>query len=111
MATHELRQAAGCPRCWDGPSGRQVGLGRILSVTPGEQLTGRIMGAAMSYVLVSDGGTTRLLLKIVTPGGRWTAPLLSVGDLVMARRQLFNLKRLAEWPVSAPGTEPPWWLI
>jgi hypothetical protein len=71
-------------------------LGRILSATPTEQLTARIMGAVMSYVLVPDGGTTRLLLKIVTAGGRWYAPLLSVGDLVMARRQLLNLKQLAE---------------
>jgi hypothetical protein len=70
--------------------------GHVLSVTPGEQLTGRIMGAVMSYVLVPEGSTTRLLLKIVTSRGRLTAPLLSVGDLVMARRQLLNFARLAE---------------
>ena len=70
--------------------------GRILSVTPRVQLTAQIMGAVMSYVLVPDGETTRLLMKIVTPGARWLAPLLSVGDLVMARRQLLNLKELAE---------------
>jgi hypothetical protein len=71
-------------------------IGRILSVTPEAEITGRIMGAVMSYVLVPHGDTTRLLLKIVTPGGRWVAPFLSIGDLVMARRQLLNLKRLAE---------------
>jgi hypothetical protein len=60
----------------------------------------------MSYVLIPDGGATRLLLKIVTPGGRWVAPLLSVGDLVMARRQLRNLKQLAE-TASASTTTPP----
>jgi len=27
---------------------------------------------------------------------RWAAPALSAGDLVMARRQLLNLKKLAE---------------
>jgi hypothetical protein len=71
--------------------------GRILSVEPAEQLTAKIMGAVMSYVLVPvDGAQTRLLLKIVTAGGRLTAPLLSVGDLVMARRQLLNLAALAE---------------
>ena len=70
--------------------------GRVLTVASGEQLTGRIMGAVMSYVLVPVGSTTRLLLKLVTSGGRVTAPLLSVGDLVMARRQLLNLARLAE---------------
>jgi hypothetical protein len=71
-------------------------LGRILSVSPPEQLTGRITGAVISYVLVPKGDATRLLMKIVTARGRWLAPLLSVGDLVMARRQLLNLKQLAE---------------
>jgi hypothetical protein len=37
-----------------------------------------------------------LLLKVVTAGGRVIAPLLSVGDLIMARRQLLNLAALAE---------------
>jgi hypothetical protein len=71
-------------------------LGRILSVSPVEELTGWIAGAVMSYVLVPNGDATRLLLKIVTAKGRWIAPLVSVGDLVMARRQLLNLKQLAE---------------
>lgn len=71
-------------------------LGHIVSVARGEQLTGRILGAVMSYVLVPESGTTRLLLKIVMPSGRWLAPLVSVGDLVMARRQLLNIKQLAE---------------
>jgi hypothetical protein len=71
-------------------------LGRILSVEPEFQLTGRIAGAVISYVLVPDGDATRLLMKIVTARGRLWAPLLSVGDLVMARRQLLNLKALAE---------------
>jgi hypothetical protein len=74
--------------------GRRFGL--VLTVTPAEQLTGKIMGAVMSYVLVPVGSTTRLLLKVVMPLGRMTAPLLSVGDLIMARRQLLNLARLAE---------------
>jgi len=78
-------------------------LGRILSVSPTEHITGRIVGAVMSYVLVPEGEATRLLLKIVTPRGRWIAPLLSVGDLVMARRQLLNLKQLAE---QSPATMP-----
>jgi hypothetical protein len=75
--------------------GRRVG--RIVAVAPGKQLTARIMGAFMSYVLVPvDDEQTRLLLKIVTAGGRTIAPLLSLGDLVMARRQLLNLAALAE---------------
>jgi hypothetical protein len=82
-------------------AGRRVG--RILTVRAGEQLTGRITGAVMSYVLVPADGSTRLLLKIVLPRRRWLAPALSVGDLVMARRQLLNLKRLAE-QTGAPST-------
>jgi hypothetical protein len=70
--------------------------GRILAVVPPEHLTGEIMGACMSYLLVPDGQSTRLLLKVVTSSSRWLTPLLSVGDLVMARRQLLNLKALAE---------------
>jgi len=71
-------------------------LGRILSVATHEQLTGRIADEVISYVLVPKGDSTRLLMKIVTGRGRMVAPLLSVGDLVMARRQLLNLKQLAE---------------
>jgi hypothetical protein len=75
--------------------------GRVLSVEPAVQLTGQILGAVMSYVLVPTTGTTsngptRLLLKVIGDYGRWTTALLSVGDLVMARRQLLNLKQLAE---------------
>jgi hypothetical protein len=70
--------------------------GRVLAVEPGKHLTGQIMGAVMSYVLLPNGDRTRLLLKIVLSGNRWVAALVSVGDLIMARRQLLNLKRLAE---------------
>jgi hypothetical protein len=59
-------------------------------------LTATILGAVMSYVLVPEGSSTRLLLKIVQAGGRWYAPALAVGDWPMARRQLKNLKALAE---------------
>jgi hypothetical protein len=72
--------------------------GRILAVEAPKHLTGEIIGAYISYVLVPDGQSTRLLMKLVTPMSSWLAPLLSVGDLVMARRQLLNLKRLAEQP-------------
>ena len=70
--------------------------GKVLSVLPAEQLTASIAGTVMSYVLVADGSSTRLLLKLVARRQRWLAPLLSVGDLVMSRRQLLNLKFLAE---------------
>lgn len=72
-------------------------LGRIVSVEPGKQLTATIIGAFMSYVLVpQDHDTTRLLLKVVMRTSRWLAPGLYLGDLIMARRQLLTLKKLAE---------------
>jgi hypothetical protein len=73
-------------------------LGRVLSAEPPRQLTGRIAGAVISYVLVHppDHDHTRLLMKIVSDVARPLAVLLSVGDLLMARRQLLNFKELAE---------------
>ena len=71
--------------------------GKLLSVDPQVHYTGRVLGAVMSYVLVPvDGDSTRLLLKVVMSGRPWLWPIMSIGDLVMARRQLLNLKRLAE---------------
>ncbi|MDU0315760.1 hypothetical protein RKE38_18830 [Phycicoccus sp. M110.8] len=72
-------------------------LGRLAAVEPGRQLTGEILGAYLSYLLVSLGENgTRLLLKVVMDTRPVLAPFLSVGDLVMARRQLLNLKARAE---------------
>ncbi len=50
----------------------------------------------MSYVLVPEGPTTRLLLKALMDRGHWYLPALAVGGWPMARRQLKNLKALAE---------------
>lgn len=72
-------------------------IGRLLAVDPPHALTGEILGAVMSYVLVPQpGATTRLLLKVVMARGRVLAPFVAVGDLLMARRQLLNLRDLAE---------------
>ena len=70
--------------------------GSVLAVAHEEHLTARIMGAVMSYVLVPERGSTRLLLKIVVARRHWYAPALALGDWPMARRQLLNLKALAE---------------
>ena len=45
---------------------------------------------------------TRLLLKVVVQTSRWGALGVSVGDLIMARRQLLNFKRLADRDLSHP---------
>jgi hypothetical protein len=94
------RELAGLPEPQIGDrfstaAGRSVG--RIVSVDQGRQLTGNIGGTFMSYVLLPrEHDRTRLLLKVVAQTTRWAALGLSVGDLIMARRQLLNLKRLAE---------------
>jgi hypothetical protein len=71
-------------------------LGRILDVDEGVALTGTIGHTTISYVLIEQSNRTRLLMKIVASRGRLTAPFLCVGDVVMARRQLLNLRSLAE---------------
>jgi len=80
------------------PFTRSMGrrMGRVLSVEPNRQLTARLAHVVMTYWLEPEGDTTRLILKLVSDKGRLTAPLLSLGDLVMARRQLLNFARLAE---------------
>ncbi len=70
--------------------------GRVLAVDPGRELTATIMGAHLSYAVLPHADDTRLVLKVVARTHRWLAPLLSVGDLVMARRQLLTIKQLAE---------------
>lgn len=94
------RELVGLPEPRVGDRFTAVGgreLGRIVSVDPGKQLTGTIIGAFMSYVVVAqDHDTTRLLLKVVMQFNRLIGIGLSVGDLIMARRQLLNFKHLAE---------------
>lgn len=70
--------------------------GHIVAVEPGRQLTATIMGACMSYIVLPRGGQTRLVVKVVAHTQPWLAPALSLGDLVMARKQLLTLKALAE---------------
>jgi hypothetical protein len=75
---------------------RKFNVGRVMSTEPGKHITASVMGALMSYVLLPEGEGTRLLLKIVLPGRPWYGPGLALGDWPMARRQLLNLKALAE---------------
>ena len=78
--------------------------GRVVAVDPGRELTATIMGAHMSYVVLPRHDGTRLLLKVVARTRRWLAPALSLGDLVMARKQLLTLKALAERDARAAGS-------
>lgn len=72
-------------------------LGRVLAVDPGRELTATILGGVLSYRVTPVGPrSARLVLKVVMGRGRLLAPFVSVGDLVMARRQLLTLKELAE---------------
>lgn len=70
--------------------------GTIVAVEPGVHLTARILGVHMSYLLVGADHSTRLLLKLASNRWRAAGPVFAVGDLVMARRQLLNLKDRAE---------------
>ncbi|MEO7448246.1 MAG: hypothetical protein ABI336_08220 [Humibacillus sp.] len=75
------------------------GVGQVLAVTYERELTGRIVGAVMTYRLEPVGPrTTRLLLKVAMATHPAVAVAVSIGDLVMARRQLLTFKRLAEHP-------------
>ena len=94
------RELAGLPEPAVGDRFTTAGgreLGRIVSVDPGKQLTGTIMGAYMSYVLIPrEHHRTRLLLKVVMQTTPRAALGLCLGDLIMTRRQLLNFKQLAE---------------
>jgi hypothetical protein len=66
---------------------------------------------AVSYLIVPGPGTTcRLLVKLVaqysqTFRGRFMRRFLPWGDLVMMRKQLINLKRLAEATARPPNSQ------
>jgi hypothetical protein len=78
----------------------------LVEFEPGRSLTvrsgGRFGDVVCTYLADPRGdGTSRIVLKILAryPGGLRCGTmrlLLAPGDLVMARRQLLNLKRLAE---------------
>jgi len=93
------------------PGQRMVAIFRLAHVEPERQLTlvtrSRLLGHVALTYLVSErhGNRSRLLMRIAwgpprLPGAR---QLLSIGDLVMARRQLLNFKRLAERDAHRAG--------
>ena len=103
LGRHSPRHLLGRPDPQPGEhfttSGGRFRIGEVLSVEHEQQLTARIMGAVMSYVLVPSGSDTRLLLKLVLPRRWWAAPV-ALGDWPMARRQLLNLRDRAEQSVA-----------
>ena len=90
------------------PGQRFMRIFRLVEFEPGRSLTVRSRGTVFGDVVVSyrvtesGGGASRLVAKLlVAPGAGplGSAParaLLAAGDLVMMRRQLLNLGRLAE---------------
>ena len=70
---------------------------RLVEAVPPEQLTlehrGRLGHVGVTYA-VSE--RSRLVLKIAWRAPLALGPVLALGDLAMARRQLLNLARLAE---------------
>jgi hypothetical protein len=93
--------------------GERVMLFEVASFVSDEHITvacrrNAVFGdVAISYVVTPcEGGGSRLVAKLVTnpapgPIGMVLRPLLPVGDLVMMRRQLLNLKSLAEATAAA----------
>jgi hypothetical protein len=87
----------------------------LVSFEPGEHITLELRGhrlfgdLGVTYLVVPvTASSCRLLVKIVLRSptsivGRLGARFLPLGDLVMMRRQLLNLKALAEAAALEPG--------
>jgi hypothetical protein len=100
---------------------RVMSIFRLVDFEPDRHLTlmlvraRRVFGdVAVSYLVVPEGAERcRLVVKLLVnhPGPAALRPLVRrvgpLGDLVMMRRQLLNLERLAEQMVSRPAASPP----
>jgi hypothetical protein len=88
--------------------GQRLMVVRIVEFEPDRHITGVSLPAAtaafgafsLTYQVAATAGGSRLVacldITARSRAGRLRADLLTVGDLVMMRRQLLNLKRLAE---------------
>jgi len=95
---------------------RAMTIFRLVAFEPGRHLTMRLVDpggrrafgdVAVTYEAVSTGpSTSRIVVKMLVrrPRGpfRLLAPLLPAGDLIMMRKQLRNLKALAEASLRNP---------
>ena len=98
--------------------GERVLLFELVSFALDEHLTICVRGhrafgdVAISYLVLPDGpNRSRLVVKLVTVPARGLVgavlrPLLPAGDLVMMRRQLLNLKALAEATAAELREDP-----
>ncbi len=86
-------------------AGQQLMVFTLVDIEPGHQFSGRSFPAAErlfgplagTYAIEPlDDQNCRLICRLVLGSGRFGATLLAWGDFVMMRRQLLNLKGLAE---------------
>jgi hypothetical protein len=90
---------------------RFMSIFRLSSFRPGEHITLRTRRVAVTYKVRAEGAGTRLLARVVyQPLGPPALSLitgwaLAVGDLVMMRKQLLTLKRLAERDARASRSQ------
>jgi hypothetical protein len=88
--------------------GQQLMIARIVEFEPDRHITGVSLPAAtavfgaisLTYQVTATAGGSRLVACLDVTARSWAArlraDLLAVGDLVMMRKQLLNLKALAE---------------
>jgi Polyketide cyclase / dehydrase and lipid transport len=89
-------------------TGQRLMIARIVEFEPDRHITGVSLPAAtalfgamsLTYQVTATAGGSRLVACLDVTARSWSgrvrADLLAVGDLVMMRRQLLNLKALAE---------------
>jgi hypothetical protein len=68
----------------------------LQSFVDGEQITLRSTGVGVTYAVRAEGAGSRLHVRVLFEGPRPVARALTLGDLVMMRKQLLTLKSLAE---------------
>ena len=70
----------------------------LASFAPGDHLTLRAPGVAVTYAVRACADRSRLVARVrfQAPGGRLAGRVLALGDVVMMRKQLLTLKELAE---------------
>jgi hypothetical protein len=73
----------------------------LQSFVDDEQITLRSKGVAVTYAVRPEGAGARLHARVLFAGPRLVGRLLTLGDLVMMRKQLLTLKSLAEQEASS----------